>query len=120
MAFAARISHRILGGLKFLEKNVKNCLKIFPLPHTLGCEALSVTYAEANFCRYFPRCVFNPKPGEEEMQDELKGAQKLINIIIDFFANYSFQVSLTVYQRLKARDIEIPFSQRDVHIVSRS
>ena len=54
------------------------------------------------------------------MQDEIKAAQKLIDIIIDFFANYSFQVSLTVYQRLKAREIEIPFSQRDVHIVSRS
>ena len=26
------------------------------------------------------------------MQDELKSAQKLIDIVIDFFANYSFQV----------------------------
>jgi len=43
------------------------------------------------------------------MQDEIKAAQKLIDIIIDFFANYSYQVNLTVYQHLKARDIEIPF-----------
>ncbi len=31
-----------------------------------------------------------------------------------------YQVNLVVYQHLKARDIEIPFPQRDVHIVSRS
>jgi len=26
------------------------------------------------------------------MQDEIKAAQKMVNIIIDFFVNYSFQV----------------------------
>jgi small conductance mechanosensitive channel len=31
-----------------------------------------------------------------------------------------YQVNLAVYKQLKARDIEIPFPQRDVHIVSRS
>lgn len=31
-----------------------------------------------------------------------------------------YQVNLAVYKHLKARDIEIPFPQRDVHIVSRS
>jgi len=31
-----------------------------------------------------------------------------------------YQVNLAVYQALKAGDIEIPFPQRDVHIVSRS
>ena len=31
-----------------------------------------------------------------------------------------YQVNLAVYQQLKARNIEIPFPQRDVHIVSRS
>ena len=31
-----------------------------------------------------------------------------------------YQVNLAVYQGLKSRDIEIPFPQRDVHIVSRS
>ena len=31
-----------------------------------------------------------------------------------------YQVNLAVYKQLKARNIEIPFPQRDVHIVSRS
>jgi len=31
-----------------------------------------------------------------------------------------YQVNLAVYKQLKARDIEIPFPQRDVHIISRS
>jgi small conductance mechanosensitive channel len=31
-----------------------------------------------------------------------------------------YQVNLAVYKQLKAKDIEIPFPQRDVHIVSRS
>jgi small conductance mechanosensitive channel len=31
-----------------------------------------------------------------------------------------YQVNLSVYKQLKAKDIEIPFPQRDVHIVSRS
>ena len=31
-----------------------------------------------------------------------------------------YQVNLVVYKQFKARDIEIPFPQRDVHIVSRS
>lgn len=31
-----------------------------------------------------------------------------------------YQVNLAVYKHLKAKDIEIPFPQRDVHIVSRS
>ena len=31
-----------------------------------------------------------------------------------------YQVNLAVYKQLKARDIEIPYPQRDVHIVSRS
>jgi small conductance mechanosensitive channel len=31
-----------------------------------------------------------------------------------------YQVNLSVYQHLKAKNIEIPFPQRDVHIVSRS
>jgi small conductance mechanosensitive channel len=31
-----------------------------------------------------------------------------------------YQVNLAVYKQLKARDIKIPFPQRDVHIVSRS
>ena len=31
-----------------------------------------------------------------------------------------YQVNLAVYKQLKARDIEIPYPQRDIHIVSRS
>ena len=31
-----------------------------------------------------------------------------------------YQVNLAVYKQLKAKDIEIPFPQRDVHIISRS
>jgi small conductance mechanosensitive channel len=31
-----------------------------------------------------------------------------------------YQVNLSVYKNLKAKNIEIPFPQRDVHIVSRS
>lgn len=31
-----------------------------------------------------------------------------------------YQVNLAVYKQLKARDIKIPFPQRDIHIVSRS
>ena len=119
-ALAERASFRVHGGLKFLEKNVRNYLKIFPLSPSIRCKALSETYGKENFYCYLPICVFNPKPGEKKMQDELKSAQKLINIVIDFFANYSFQVNLAMYQGLKARDIEIPFPQRDVHIVSRS
>jgi small conductance mechanosensitive channel len=30
--------------------------------------------------------------GRKKMQDEIKAAQKMVNIIIDFFVNYSFQV----------------------------
>lgn len=31
-----------------------------------------------------------------------------------------YQVNLAVYKQLKARDIEIPYPQRDIHIISRS
>jgi small conductance mechanosensitive channel len=31
-----------------------------------------------------------------------------------------YQVNLAVYNQLKARDIQIPYPQRDIHIVSRS
>lgn len=36
------------------------------------------------------------------------------------YFNILYQVNLAVYKQLKARDIKIPFPQRDVHIVSRS
>jgi small conductance mechanosensitive channel len=36
--------------------------------------------------------VYFKKTETKKMQDELKAAQKVINLIIDFFVNYSFQV----------------------------
>ena len=61
-----------------------------------------------------------PQIGIQEFGDSSINIGLRYWIHTDKYFKILYQVNLSVYKHLKAKNIEIPFPQRDVHIVSRS
>jgi small conductance mechanosensitive channel len=61
-----------------------------------------------------------PQIGIQEFGDSSINIGLRYWIPTDKYFKTLYQVNLSVYKHLKAKNIEIPFPQRDVHIVSRS
>jgi small conductance mechanosensitive channel len=61
-----------------------------------------------------------PQIGIQEFGDSSINIGLRYWIPTDKYFKILYQVNLSVYKHLKAKSIEIPFPQRDVHIVSRS
>ena len=70
----------------------------------------------------FPEIAQGPQPlvGIQEFGDSSINIGLRYWVPTDTYFKLRYRANLAVYKHLRAKDIEIPFPQRDVHVVSRS